>query len=46
MVNNNFIPVDFVIFDIKCNACCLIVLGRPFLRASLFELLGAFHEKK
>lgn len=32
MVNNNFDPVDFVILDIECNASCLIILGRPFLR--------------
>ena len=32
MVNNNFVPVDFVVLDIECNASCPIVLGRPFLR--------------
>ena len=32
MVNNNFVPVDFVVLDIECNASCLIILGRPFLR--------------
>ena len=32
MVNNNFVPVDFVILDIECNASCPIILGRPFLR--------------
>ena len=32
MVNNNFVPVDFVVLDIECNPSCLIVLGRPFLR--------------
>ena len=32
MVNNNLVPVDFVVMDIECNASCPIVLGRPFLR--------------
>ncbi|KAK1682441.1 hypothetical protein QYE76_043289 [Lolium multiflorum] len=32
MVNNNLVPVDFVVLDIECNASCPIVLGRPFLR--------------
>ena len=32
MVNNNFVPVDFIVLDIECNASCPIVLGRPFLR--------------
>jgi hypothetical protein len=32
MVNNNLVPVDFVVLDIDCNASCPIVLGRPFLR--------------
>ena len=31
-VNNNLVPVDFVVMDIECNASCPIVLGRPFLR--------------
>ena len=33
MDNNNFVPVDFVVLDIECNASCPIVLGRPFLRS-------------
>ena len=32
MVNNNLVPVDFVVLDIECNPSCPIVLGRPFLR--------------
>jgi hypothetical protein len=32
MVNNNLIPVDFLILDVKCNASCPIILERPFLR--------------
>ena len=31
LVNNNFVPVDFIVLDIECNASCPIVLGRPFL---------------
>ena len=31
-VNNNLVPVDFIVMDIVCNASCPIVLGRPFLR--------------
>jgi hypothetical protein len=32
MVNNNLVPVDFFVLDIKCNASCPIILGRPFPR--------------
>jgi hypothetical protein len=32
MVNNNRVPVDFLILDVDCNASCPIILGRPFLR--------------
>jgi hypothetical protein len=32
MVNNNPIPVYFLVMDVECNASCLIILGRPFLR--------------
>lgn len=32
MVNNNLIPIDFIVLDIECNASCLIILGRLFLR--------------
>jgi hypothetical protein len=32
MVNNNLLPVDFLVLDIECNASCPIILGRPFLR--------------
>ena len=31
-VNNNLVPVYFVILDIECNLSCPIVLGRPFIR--------------
>ena len=34
MVNNNFVPTDFVVLDIECNASCPIILGRPFLRTA------------
>src|SRR4051812_8489441 len=33
-VNNNFVLIDFVVWDIKCNASCPIILGRPFLRTA------------
>jgi hypothetical protein len=32
MVNNNLVPMDFLVLDIECNASCPIILGRPFLR--------------
>jgi hypothetical protein len=32
MVNNNLVPVDFLILDIECNASCPTILGRPFLK--------------
>jgi hypothetical protein len=32
MVNNNLVPVDFLVLDIECNASCPIILERPFLR--------------
>src|SRR4051794_38059676 len=33
-VNNNLVPIDFVVLDIECNASCPIILGRPFLRTA------------
>jgi hypothetical protein len=32
MVNNNHVPIDFLILNIECNASCPIILGRHFLR--------------
>jgi hypothetical protein len=32
MVNNNLVPIDFLVMDVECNASCPIILGRPFLR--------------
>jgi hypothetical protein len=32
MVNNNLIPIDFLVMDVECNASCPIILGKPFLR--------------
>jgi hypothetical protein len=32
MVNNNLVPVDFLVVDIECKASCPIILERPFLR--------------
>ena len=30
VVNDNYVPVDFIVMDIECNASCRIILGRPF----------------
>jgi hypothetical protein len=30
MVNNNLVPVDFLVMDVECNTSCPIILGRPF----------------
>jgi hypothetical protein len=32
MVNNNLVPVDFLVLDVECTASCPIILGRHFLR--------------
>jgi hypothetical protein len=32
MVNNNLVPVDFLVMDVECNVSCPIILGRSFLR--------------
>jgi hypothetical protein len=32
MVNNNLVPINFLVLDVECNASCPIILGRPFLR--------------
>jgi hypothetical protein len=32
IVNNNLVPVDFLVLDIEYNDSCPIILGRPFLR--------------
>jgi hypothetical protein len=31
IVNNNLVPVDFLVMDVECNASCPIILGTPFL---------------
>ena len=31
IANDNYVPVDFLVLDIECNASCPIILGRPFL---------------
>jgi hypothetical protein len=41
MVNNNLVPVDFLVMDVECNASCPIILGRPFLR-----IVGAIIDMK
>ena len=30
--NYNYVPVDFLVLDIECNASCPIILGGHFLR--------------
>ena len=32
VVNDNYVPVDFLIMDIECDPSCPIILGHPFLR--------------
>src|ERR1041385_7712829 len=32
IVNDNYVPVGFIIMDIECEPLCPIILGRPFLR--------------
>jgi hypothetical protein len=32
VVNNNLVPIDFLVMDVECNASCPIILGKPFLR--------------
>jgi hypothetical protein len=32
MINNNLVPIDFLVMDVECNASCPIILGRPFFR--------------
>jgi hypothetical protein len=32
MVNNNLVPIDFLVMDVECNDSCPIILGRPFLQ--------------
>src|SRR4051812_629023 len=41
MVNNAYVPVDFYVLDVECNASCPITLGRPFLRT-----VGAINDMK
>src|ERR1041385_571823 len=32
IVNDNYVPVDFIVMDIESEPSCPIILGRPFLR--------------
>src|SRR4051812_45599921 len=41
VVNDNYIPVDFLVMDIECDPLCPISLGRPFLR-----IIGAIIDMK
>jgi hypothetical protein len=40
MVNNNLVPVDFLVLDVICNASFLLFLERPFLRTvgAMFDM--------
>ena len=31
-VNDNYVPIDFLVLDIECDPSCPIILGRPFCR--------------
>ena len=41
VVNNNYVPIYFIVMDIEYNASCPIILGRPFLR-----IVGAIIDMK
>ena len=32
IVNDNYVPIDFLVLDIECDPSSPIILGRPFLR--------------
>ena len=32
VINDNYVPIDFLVLDIECDPSCPIILGRPFLR--------------
>ena len=32
IVNDNYVPVDFIVMDIECGPSCSIILGCPFVR--------------
>src|SRR3954469_23160231 len=34
VVNDNYVPVDFLVMDIECDPSCPIILGRTFLRTA------------
>ena len=31
IVNDNYVPIDFLVMDIECDPSCPIILGHPFL---------------
>src|SRR3954463_14324754 len=41
IVNDNYVPIDFLVMDIECDPSCPIILGRPFLR-----IVGAIIDMK
>ena len=32
VVNDTYVPIDFLVMDIECDPSCPTILGRPFLR--------------
>ena len=32
VVNDNYVPVDFLVMDTECDPSCPVIMGRPFLR--------------
>ena len=30
LVNDNYVPIDFLVMDIECDPSCPIILGHPF----------------
>ena len=41
VVNDNYVPIDFLVLDIDCDPSCPIILGRPF-----FHAIGAIIDMK
>ena len=39
VVNDNYVPVDFLVMDIESDPSCPIILGRPFLRLLVISLI-------
>ena len=41
VVNDNYVPIDFLVMNTECDPSCPIILGRPFLRT-----VGAIIDRK